>query len=231
MPTSLQSRAEVDSSAHNDNFSVTRLSAMVVVSACIAMSLILFSATHAAQVKWDQETVLTVLRQEIDRIETMAEHPIILNAVSVQNAEKLSQTTIMQRDQVWIESGREAPFKQTMLASPASQYLRNIAIKNPSFTELLLLDNQGANIAVYPLTSDYWQGDEMKWQAIMRDQRTSYVGPMEYDVSSGLNSIQISLPVKQGNTTVGVIVVGVRLSHILSKQLRHSVIGAPHGNQ
>lgn len=200
------------------------LSGMVSLT-CVGISLVLFSATQAAQVKWDQETVRTVLSQEIQRIEAIAKHPIVVNAVSVQNQEDLSQTLIKQRDKIWINSGANTPFKQAMLNSPAGQYLNNIATQNPSFTELLLIDKQGANVAVYPLTSDYWQGDEMKWQSIINEKRSSHVGSMEYDQSSGLNSIQISLPIEENGNTIGVIVVGVRLSHILAKQLRKPLQG------
>lgn len=187
---------------------------------CVAISIVLLSSAEAAQIKWDQETVRTVLSQEIQRIETIAKHPIVVNAVSVQNQKHLSQTIIQQRDKVWVNSGDNTPFKQAMLSSPASQYLANIATQNPSFTELLLIDEQGANVAVYPLTSDYWQGDEMKWQSIFIEKRSSYVGSMEYDQSSGLNSIQISLPIQENGKPIGVIVVGVKLSHILARQLR-----------
>jgi hypothetical protein len=42
---------------------------------------------------------------------------------------------------------------------------------------------------------------------------------MEWDESSQFNAVQISVPVLENGEAIGIMVVGVKLSHVLAKQL------------
>ncbi len=175
----------------------------------------------AEEIRWDQEKLHSVLEGEIKRVSRMTQNSILIEAVVSQNAEGLSMEVIKQRDERWKTSDTSDEFKQEMMASTAGRYLSNLMKSSKAYTEAFLADNQGANVAASPLTSDYWQGDEDKWvKSFTPEGGAIYVGPMEWDDSSGYNAVQISVPVKQGNNVIGVMVVGVKLSHVLAKQLQ-----------
>lgn len=175
----------------------------------------------AEEIRWDQEKLHSVLKSEIKRVSRMTQNPILIEAVVSQNAEDLTMELIKQRDERWKTSDTNDEFKQEMIASTAGRYLSNLMKSSKAYTEAFLTDNQGANVAASPLTSDYWQGDEDKWvRSFTPEGGAVYVGPMEWDDSSGYNAVQISVPVKQENNVIGVMVVGVKLSHVLAKQLQ-----------
>ncbi len=192
-----------------------------VIWGCIWLGL-LVSPAYGEQIKWDQERLSIILESEIKRVVRMGNNPILVQAVQAQNAEELSLAVIKDRDEVWRNTDDSDRFKQAMMNSNAGKYLTNLLKSSKTYTEVFITDNQGANVAASPLTSDYWQGDEDKWIKAYTPQGGSvYVGAMEWDESSGYNAIQISVPVKQDGAVIGVMVVGVKLSHVLAKQLQN----------
>ncbi len=174
----------------------------------------------ADPVRWDQEHLRTVLEREIMLASRMATNPLLVEAVVAQNAENLQMDEILARDKAWQGSPDNDPSKLHMLGSPASLLLKELVKGNGGYTEAFLIDIQGANVAVASLTSDYWQGDEDKFIQVMQvPEGKVVIGLMEWDKSSKSNSIQIAVPVKKGNQVIGVMIVGLKLSHVLATQL------------
>lgn len=175
----------------------------------------------AAEIKWDQETVRTILQDEIERAQAMAQQPTLVLATVAQNDAQTPMALIMERDQEWVNEGPSLSMQRAMQASSAGVYLRDFLQNNDNYTEVFLADLQGANVAASPLTTDYWQGDEDKWRKIIEDKQAVFVGPMMFDESSRSNIVQISVPVQAQGQNQGVMIIGVRLSHVLSKQLEY----------
>ena len=78
-------------------------------------------------------------------------------------------------------------------------------------TEAIVMDDQGLNVAVYPETSDYWQGDEAKWQeTFLKGLDAIHLGKIEEDASTGKYQIQISHSVKdpESGVAIGAVTVG-----------------------
>lgn len=174
----------------------------------------------AEQVKWDQEKLKAILLTEVARLGRVASNKVLVSAVLEQNAEKLTQEVITDRDNAWASSDSNDAFKQAMLTSEAGVFLQNLINSTGSYTEAFVVDNQGANVATYPLTSDYWQGDEDKFtKAFTGKAGEVYISNMEWDESSQFNAVQISVPVLENGEAIGIMVVGVKLSHVLAKQL------------
>jgi hypothetical protein len=197
---------------------IGRKNAVIWICVCLT---VLISPAYGETIRWDQDRLQTVLESEINRVERMGQNPILVEAVMLQNAEGLTLDVIQKRDEAWKNSDDADSFKQAMLASMAGKYLSNLMKSSKAYTEVFLTDNQGANVAASPLTSDYWQGDEDKWaKAFTPEGGAVFVGSMEWDESSGYNAVQISVPVKQEGAVIGVMVVGVKLSHVLAKQLQ-----------
>ncbi|WP_197466328.1 MULTISPECIES: hypothetical protein [unclassified Oleiphilus] len=77
------------------------------------------------------------------------------------------------------------------------------------------MDNQGANVAMTNKTSDYWQGDEAKWQESFKDGAGAvHIGDVEFDESAQAYLVQVSVPVMDGGTAIGAITIGINLDDL-----------------
>ncbi len=147
-------------------------------------------------------------------------NPMIINAVNRQNNENIPLSKIKKFDADWKSSKGLNAFKLSLQNNDAGLYLKSIVEKNSNINEAFLTDNQGANVASYPATSDYWQGDEKKWLASFNNgQGKVFVGPLKVDESTNVAAVQISAPVidyLNERKTIGVIVIGVTVDYLQS---------------
>jgi len=64
-------------------------------------------------------------------------------------------------------------------------------------------------------TSDYWQGDEPKFTECYKGGKGAvYVPDVAFDESSQAYTVAVSIPVKDGDATIGVIVFGINVDNI-----------------
>ncbi len=143
--------------------------------------------------------------------------PAILNAVIAQNAAHagLGQAEIDALDARWRDelSRADRPMIEAILSNPLSLYLKGRQrAAEGVITEIFVMDNRGLNVGQSDITSDYWQGDEAKWQESFGG-RALHVEDAERDESTLLMQSQASLPVRDPATgaVIGTITVGVNL--------------------
>jgi hypothetical protein len=99
-----------------------------------------------------------------------------------------------------------------MLVTPLSTELKTVEKSKPYFIETILTDNQGANVAITDLTSDYWQGDEPKFVKAFADGNgADYIARPKKDDSTGQVISQVSVPVMDGGVAIGTLTMGVNL--------------------
>ncbi|MBN1379963.1 MAG: PDC sensor domain-containing protein [Gammaproteobacteria bacterium] len=154
-----------------------------------------------------------VVDQRSQEIIELSESRDVIEAVKSQNMQKLSAKEVERRDQLWQEAKQDDGAQLAMLDTNIQQTIRNFVLnKKVVYSEMILIGEDGVNIASYPLSSDYFQGDEEKYTRPYESGEIFY-GPVEYDESSGVPAIQISVPVKDGSTVIGVLVAGVKLSY------------------
>ncbi len=172
-----------------------------------------------AQEEIDQGELEELLRTKMRTVQHMALNPVLIQAVRRQNAEGLGINSIKQRDDDWKESKKLTPFKRSLQENSSGKMLRRYVSRNPSLNEAFLTDNQGANVAAFPATSDYWQGDEEKWAESFNDGAGQlFLGPVERDESTNTLAVQISAPLFHQGETIGVLVVGVTFDYLNSKR-------------
>jgi hypothetical protein len=166
-----------------------------------------------------QEELKKLLSTKIRSVQHMALNPTVIRATRRQNSEKLPLDLIKQRDDEWKSTSELTHFKRSLQENDAGRFLKRVVALNKSFNEAFVTDNQGANVAAYPPTSDYWQGDEEKWTvSFNKGSGQIFMGPLEYDQSTRTYAVQISAPLYDRGTTIGVLVVGVTLDYLKSKQ-------------
>lgn len=145
------------------------------------------------------------------------EEPAIVNAILAQNAAHagLDQSGIDALDRRWRDELREAarPFIDSVLSNPLSLYLKGRQrAAEGLITEIFVMDNRGLNVGQSDVTSDYWQGDEAKWQKSFGTGRL-HIDEAERDDSTQLMQSQASLPIRDPHSgaVIGTITVGVNL--------------------
>jgi len=163
------------------------------------------------------EAVAVALEKQIEVVKQLAGNDLVVEATRAQNKEGLSLATIKRRDEEWKATNELTEFKESLQTSDVGQLFKNkIDWSSSVYNEIFLTDNQGANIAAYPATGDYWQGDEEKWTAAFNHGAGQvFVGPIELDESTGVHAVQISAPVSDGGKTIGVLIVGVKLGFVV----------------
>ncbi|MFT5172306.1 MAG: hypothetical protein ACI8W7_000470 [Gammaproteobacteria bacterium] len=176
--------------------------------------------THTvhAQPKLDADALDVLLRVKSRTVQHMALNPLLVRATLRQNLQKLTVDEIKARDVAWRGSKELTPFKRSLQSSGAGTFLKQTVTRLAAISEAFLTDNQGANVAAYPATSDYWQGDEEKWSASFNAAKGKvFIGKLELDESTQIHAIQISAPVIERGKTIGVLVVGVTLNYVEAK--------------
>ena len=155
----------------------------------------------------------------IKEIQAIANQPEIILAVKEHNAKNLTMQHILEVDQRWLAEKGQVPEAAALLGSPISRLLRAVISGKTYFREAILTGNQGANVAINQLTTDYWQGDEEKFQAIFDTQYPSrkpdsHISRARWDESTKAMIAQVSVPVMDGKTMIGTLTLGVDLKRI-----------------
>jgi len=149
--------------------------------------------------------------------------PVVIAAIRAQNARNanISQGSIDKMDKQWRAETKVAdrPLIDSVLSTELSKKLMDVkANASGMITELFVMDNRGLNVGQSDATSDYWQGDEDKWQ------KTFLVGPgamfideIEMDESTQTFQSQLSLSITDPATgqVIGSVTVGVDVDQLL----------------
>ena len=188
-------------------------------NACLTVVLATLGSAAGAQQDIGEAELEELLRVKVRTVQHMALNPLLVRAVRQQNSLRLSQEEIARRDKAWRATKELTPFKLSLQTSPAGRFLKDQIQRNNSFNEAFLTDDQGANVAAFPATSDYWQGDEEKWSASFNggDGRV-FIGSLELDESTNTVAAQVSAPVLDRGNTIGVLVVGVTINYLQTKR-------------
>jgi hypothetical protein len=178
-------------------------------------------ALTSALTQAQQKSALTpeaeaALQKEVGKLEAWGKDPELVKAVNAQNARRMTLTQIKDVDSAWI-AGKAEDRVRELLGNPCALRLKALVSKGPAYGESFVMDNQGANVCMSDKTSDYWQGDEAKWQKSFNGgSGQAFVDKARYDTSSKTILVQISVPVLDGGATIGALTVGLdpaKLAH------------------
>ena len=186
----------------------------------IAAMLLVLPTVSQAEITLSDEQIEELLDVKIRFATHMAFQPNIIRAVEAQNGQQLSLAKIKERDAVWIEAnGGSNSLIREITRNDIARYLQRRVENNAAIDEVFITDNQGANVAAYPPTSDYWQGDEGKWTSSFNEgDGTIFIGPLEQDASTNKSLVQISAPIVSNDETIGVLIMGVSVDYIEAQQ-------------
>ena len=152
-------------------------------------------------------------------VNAWASHAAVISAVKKQNQEHkgLTQSKIDKLDQTWrSQVGSGGDLIDRILGNDLSEFLKQETSKHQGlYTEIFVTDNLGLNVGQSDITSDYWQGDEAKWQVPYEEQELQ-IGAIELDESTQTYQSQVSAPVidPDSKSVIGVITVGVNVEQL-----------------
>ncbi len=147
----------------------------------------------------------------------------LVEAIKAQNSEHaaLTQSEIDSMDNQWrSETGATSqPMIERVLKSAISQYLAGLKEQEQGLiTEIFVMDNKGLNVGQSDMTSDYWQGDEAKWQkTYLAGPDAVFVDEIEQDESTQMFQSQLSMAITDPGSgeVIGAITVGVNVEDLL----------------
>ncbi len=140
---------------------------------------------------------------------------VIVKAVKAENAKGKTLENIKATDAKWKAHAGIADYMQAIMNSECGKYLQKIQNSAPFYAEIFVMDNQGANVAMTDKTSDYWQGDEAKFQKSYNGGAGAvFIDDVEFDDSTQAYLVQISVPVKDGGNVIGAITFGIDVDKV-----------------
>jgi len=150
-------------------------------------------------------------------------NPELIAAIKAQNIEHadLSEDAVIVLDQQWRAEAGEGggPLIQELLTSDLSGWLLDQQVATAGFvTEVFIMDDKGLNVAQSVETSDYWQGDEAKWQdTYLVGPDALHISEVEFDDSTGFYQSQASISIKDPATgeAIGAVTFGINVQSLL----------------
>lgn len=141
----------------------------------------------------------------------------LVDAINAQNDDTAAydQARIDELDGMWrSEIGMsDAPTITPVIENALSAYLRDaVSASDGRIVEVFVMDSQGLNVAASAPTSDYWQGDEAKFQETYgAGPGATHISDVEFDESSQSYQGQISMTVVDPATgeAIGAVTFGV----------------------
>jgi len=134
----------------------------------------------------------------------------VLAALRAKNGSGETLAVIQARDRSWATNAQRA-LRQELVGGPCAERLRALVQPDPSVVEVILIDAQGANACLSRETSDYWQGDEAKFQKTFGEDRDIFVDEPALDASTGTYAVQLSVLIRDHGEKVGVVTLSLKV--------------------
>ena len=148
--------------------------------------------------------------------------PVLIAAIKAQN-ERHAGLTQAEIDSLDIQWRTETALSRKPLITEVTDNAlskRLVALKAGTegvVTEVFVMDNRGLNVAISDVTSDFWQGDEDKWQkTFLAGPGAIFIDAVELDPSTDSFQSAVSFAVTdpESGQVIGSITVGVDIDEL-----------------
>ncbi len=133
--------------------------------------------------------------------------PLIVSAVKTNNANPPAANKTMTNQQ-WKSLTILDPFVRSFSKNALALHLKEK--KDAQIAECFVSSADGTKVAFLSKTTSWSHSDKDKHRVPMTGK--TWVGPVELDESTGLQQVQVGLPVLDGGTPIGSIVVGLSVA-------------------
>jgi hypothetical protein len=142
--------------------------------------------------------------------QSVAADPELVKAVQAKNQSGESEADILKKDKEW-QANQRYPLRQELTSNACAARLKKMLAGEPIVVEAFLMDNKGALVCATRETSDYWQGDEAKWQNTYADGKPVFIDQPALDMSSNAFGVQLSVLVKDGGKAAGALTLTLKV--------------------
>ncbi|MEQ9606532.1 MAG: hypothetical protein RLN99_02570 [Kiloniellaceae bacterium] len=156
----------------------------------------------------------------VDQVRQWSSSPVVLLSLEASNERyaNLDQAAIDALDGQW-KAEREVadqPLITAVLSSPLSSYLTRIQADSQGlFTAIFVMDGSGLNAGQSAITSDFWQGDEAKWQKTYQVAPDAvFIDEIEINEDTGAEIAQLNMAIAQDGKVVGAVTVDVNVTEL-----------------
>lgn len=160
----------------------------------------------------------------IQHIRDWLANPVVEMSILAHNRryKGVDQEQIDALDKAW-RSERESadqPLIAATLSSPLSTYLTQIqAAAGGIFTEIFVMDAYGLNVGQSSVTSDFWQGDEAKFQKTFDVGPTAiFIDEPEFHEKTKTWRTQVNLTIAKDGEPIGAVTVEYNLSELARRR-------------
>jgi ABC-type amino acid transport substrate-binding protein len=135
--------------------------------------------------------------------------------------QNITPADIQRLDHQWMSefSSGQHELIRSVIEHPLSAFLRDIHQADKDlYSEILVMDRLGLNVGVSQITSDYWQGDESKYQQVFPPGgEPIFIDRIEYDHSTRKFQVQVSIRIVDPDSSlpIGVLTVGIDVEGML----------------
>ena len=198
--------------------------------ACLAAALLLFSVVrtddaHAQAVELTHAPADLVTDSLVASIKDWATKPIVIDSILGRNKASgvVPQDQIDALDKQW-RAEREMddqPLITSVLANPLSSYLTRIQARSLGvLSEIFVMDQNGLNAGQSSITSDYWQGDEAKFQKSFGvGAGAVFLDEAELNEDTQTWRAQLNMTIEDASgTPIGAITVELNLTELERRQ-------------
>lgn len=192
------------------------------IFAVITMLLSLTVNANAQTTPPPPDTAKLVSPELIKNMRTWLDTEIVRLSINTQNKRyrKLTQTDIQKLDTQWRNERKasDKPLIAATLSNPLSLYLARMQGRSIGlFVEIFIMDNKGLNVGQSSITSDFWQGDEAKYQkSFLVGPEAIFIDKPEWDEKFKIWRVQVNLTLTGSDqkTAIGAATVELNLSEL-----------------
>jgi len=165
------------------------------------------SSIHSAELSAD---VKELVEAEISAVRPLSTDSVIVAAVEKYNEGPASTMT----NEAWKKFTLISPEVTMIIKSDIGQYLKKK--RSTAITEMFLNGADGGKVAFLSKTTSWCHKGKSKHDVPMVGK--TWIGEVEVDESSGARQIQVAIPVLDGRTPIGSLVVGFGIAQMKEKK-------------
>lgn len=195
------------------------------VSLLAVVGIVCFAGSQASRAEPQKSLVTPAVLKEIQEL-LMGD--IVMLSVKNQNVKykDLSQERIDALDQQWRAETKQEdqPLISATLSNPLSSYLTRVQAHSVGlYSEIFVMDKNGLNVGQSNISSDYWQGDEDKFQKTFSvGANAVFIDEPEIKDEIGAWCVQVnmSLADQASGNVIGAATVEVNLTELERRSLQ-----------
>jgi hypothetical protein len=172
----------------------------------LAISFCLQVAAHAQAL---EPAIQAKIDEQVKAIQTWASDPVIVKAVKEHNANLPADQAAMTQDK-WKTLSVLDPWVRSFAKNEAGQLLKNK--KNDAISEAFISGADGLKVSFLAKPTNWSHKGKTKHEDPMGGK--TWQGAVEVDESTGLQQIQIAVPIMDAGKPIGSLVLGLSLSKL-----------------